>query len=115
MNGEMRNTSPRQKEKLHIKDRECIVLKHFIKSWRSKRKHGVCEHAGSNLRDLKTRPQGIVDSEVVQKDNQLKLDCFTNARHHAKVKWGGTAMAAGGPAPEDSQMTLAQHFSFLGP
>ena len=31
MNGELRNTSPRQEEKLHIKDGECIALEHLIK------------------------------------------------------------------------------------
>ena len=31
VNGELRNTSPRQEEKLQIKDRECIALKHLIK------------------------------------------------------------------------------------
>ena len=29
--GELRNTSPQQEEKLQIKDRECIALKHLIK------------------------------------------------------------------------------------
>ena len=41
MNGELRNTSPRQEEKLQIKDRECIALKTTEQVWRSERKHDV--------------------------------------------------------------------------
>ena len=41
MNGEPWNTSPRQEEKLQIKDRECIALKHLIKCGGQRGKHGV--------------------------------------------------------------------------
>ena len=77
MNGEPRNTLPRQEEKLQIKDRECIALKHLIKCGGQKESMACCEHAGSNLRDLKARTQDIVDSEVVQSDNQRKFERLT--------------------------------------
>ena len=67
MNGESLNTSPRQEEKLQIKDRECIALKHLIKGGGQKESMACCEHAGSNLRDLRARTQDIVDNEVVQR------------------------------------------------
>ena len=113
MNGELRNTSPRQEEKLQIKDRECIALKHLIKCGGQKGSMTCCEHAGSNLRDLKARTQDIVDNEVVQTDNQRKFECLTRKlteqfeQGTMQSSNGGTAMAAGRPAPEDSQMTLA--------
>ena len=45
MNGELWNTSPRQEEKLQIKDRECIALKHLIKCGGQKGSMRCCEHA----------------------------------------------------------------------
>ena len=72
-----------------------------------------CEHAGSNLQDLRARTQGIVDNEVVQTDNQREFECLTRKstdqfeQGTMQSSSGGTAMAAGRPAPEDSQMTLA--------
>ena len=72
-----------------------------------------CEHAGSNLRDLRARTQDIVDNEVVQTKNQRKFECLTQKPTEQfeqgimQSSNGGTAMAAGRPAPEDSQMTLA--------
>ena len=77
MNGELRNTSPRQEEKLQKKDRECIALKHLIKCRDQKGSMTNCEHAGSNLRDLKARTQDIVDNEVVQTDSQRKSERLT--------------------------------------
>ena len=74
MNGELRNTSPRQEEKLQIKDRECTALKHLIKCGGQKGSMACCEHAGSNLRDLRARTQDMVDNEVVQTDNQRKFE-----------------------------------------
>ena len=71
-----------------------------------------CEHAESNLRDLKARTQDIVDNEVVQTENQRKFECFTRKPTEQfepgsmQSSVGGTAMASR-PAPEDSQMTLA--------
>ena len=53
MNGEPWNTTPRQEEKLQIKGRECIALKHLIKCGVQRGSMACCEHAGSNLRDLK--------------------------------------------------------------
>ena len=70
MNGELRNTLPRRVEKLQIKDRECIALKHLIKCGGQKESMACCEHAGSNLRDLRAQTQDIVDNQVVQTDNQ---------------------------------------------
>ena len=66
MNGVVWNTSPRHEEKLQIKDRECIALKHLIKCGGQKGSMTCCEHAGSNLRDLKARTRDIMDNEVVQ-------------------------------------------------
>ena len=111
MNGELRNTSPRQEEKLQIKDRECIALKHLIKCGGQKGSMTCCEHAGSNLGDLRAQTQ--VDNEVVQTDNQRKFERLTRKLTEqfeqgiVQSSTGGTAMAAGRPAPEDSQMTLA--------
>ena len=77
MNGELRNTPPRQEEKPQIKDRECIALEHLIKCGGQKGSMTCCEHAESNLRDLKARTQGIVDNEVVQTDSQRKFERLT--------------------------------------
>ena len=77
MDGEPWNTLPRQEEKLQIKDRECIALKHLIKCGGQKGSMTCCEHAGSNLRDLRARTQDIVDNEVVQTDNQRKFERLT--------------------------------------
>ena len=72
-----------------------------------------CEHAESSLQDLKARTQDIVDNEVVQTKNQRKFECLTKkpteqfGQGIMQSSNGGTAMAAGRPAPEDSQMTLA--------
>ena len=73
MNGKYLNTSPRQEEQLQIKDRECIALRHLIKGGGQKESMACCEHAGSNLRDLRARTQDIVDNEVLQTDNQRKF------------------------------------------
>ena len=113
MNGEPWITSPRQEEKLQIKDRECIALKHLIKFGGQRGSMACCEHAGSNLRDLKARTQDTVDNEVVQTMNQRKFECLTKKPTEQfeqgimQSSSGGTAMAAGRPAPENSQMTLA--------
>ena len=113
MNGGPRNTLPRQEEKLQIKDRECIAPKHLIKCGGQRRSMPCCEHAGSNLRDVKARTQDIVDNEVVQTKNQRKFECLTKKPTEEfeqgimQSSNGGTAMAVGRPAPEDSQMTLA--------
>ena len=113
MNGELGNTSPRQEEKLQIKDSDCTALKHLIKCGGQKRSMTCCEHAESNLRDLKTRTQDIVDNEVVQTDSQRKFERLTKKpteqfeQGTVQSSTGGTAMAAGRPAPEDSRMTLA--------
>ena len=108
MNGEPWNTSPRQEEKLQIKDRECIALKHLIKCGGQKGSMTCCEHAGSNLRDLKARTQDIVDNEVVQRDSQRKFERLTKKpteqfeQGTVQSSTGGTAMAAGRPAPDSS-------------
>ena len=108
MNGEPRNTLPWQEEKLQIKDRECIALKHLIKCGGQRRSMACCEHAGSNLRDLKARTQDFADNEVVQTKNQRKFECLTKKPTEefeqgiVQSSNGGTAMAAGRPAPEDS-------------
>ena len=113
MNGELRNTSPRQEEKLQIKDRECIALKHLIKCGGQKGSMACCEHAGTNLRDLKARTQDIVDNEVVKTDSQRKFERLTKKptekfeQGTVQSSTGGTAMAAGRPAPEDSRMRVA--------
>ena len=73
LTGELWNTSSRQEEKLQIKDRECIALKHLIKCVGQKGIMTCCEHAESNLQDLKPRTQDIVDNEVVQTANQRKF------------------------------------------
>ena len=71
-----------------------------------------CEHAGTNLWDLKARTQDIVDNEVVQTKNQRKFERLTKKpteefeQSTVQSSTGGTAMAAGRPAP-DSQMRLA--------
>ena len=112
MNGEPWNTSPRREEKPQIKDRECIALKHLIKCGGQKGSMACCEHVGTNLRDLKARTQDIVDNEVVQTDRQRKFERLTRKATEQfeqgtmQSSNGGTAMAAGRPAP-DSQMTLA--------
>ena len=112
MNGEPRNTLPRQVEKLQIKDRECIALNHLIKCGGQRGSMACCEHAGTNLQDLKARTQDIVDNEVVQTKNQRKFERLTKNHTEqfeqgtAQSSTGGTAMVAGRPAP-DSQMTLA--------
>ena len=109
MNGEPWNTSPRQEEKLQIKDRECIALKHLIKCGGQRRSMACCEHAGSNLRDLKARTQDIADNEVVQTKNQRKFECLTKKPTEEfeqgimQSSNGGTAMAAGRPAPETAK------------
>ena len=77
MNGKLWNTSPRQEEKQKIKDRECIALKHLIKCGGQKGSVTCCEHAESNLRDLRARTQGVVDNEVVQTDSQRKFERLT--------------------------------------
>ena len=70
-----------------------------------------CEHAESNLRDLRAQTQ--VDNEVVQTYNQRKFERRTRKPTEqfeqgiVQSSTGGTAMAASRPAPEDSQMTLA--------
>ena len=72
-----------------------------------------CEHAGTNLRDLKARTQDIVDNEVVQTKNQRKFERLTKKpteefeQGTVQSSNGGTAMAAGRPAPEDSRMRVA--------
>ena len=112
MNGELRNTLLRQEEKLQIKDSESIALKHLIKCGGQRRSMVCCEHAGSNLRDLKARTQDIVHNEVVQTKNQRKFECLTGKATEefeqgtVQSSTGGTAMAAGGVG-RDSQMTLA--------
>ena len=112
MNGELWNTSPRQEEKLQIKDRECIALKHLIKCGGQGRGMVCCEHAGTNLWDLKARTQDIVDKEVVQPKNQRKFEPLTKKpteefeQGTVQSSTGGTAMAAGRPAP-NSHMRLA--------
>ena len=113
MNGEPWNTPPRQEEKLQIKDRECTALKHLIKCGGQKGSMTCCEHAGSNLRDLKARTQDIVDNEVVQTDSQRKFERLTKKpteqfeQGTVQSPTGGTAMAAGRPAPEDSRTRVA--------
>ena len=113
MNGEPWNTSPRQEEKLQIKDRKCIALKHLIKCGGQKESMACCEHAGSNLRDLKARTQDIGDSEVVQTKDQCKFERLTKKpteqfeQSTVQSSTGGTATAAGRPAPEDSRMRVA--------
>ena len=112
MNGGPRNTLPLQEEKLHIKDRECVALKHLIKCGGQRRSMACCEHAGSSLRDLKARTQDIKDKEVAQTNNQRMFERFTKKPTEefeqgiVQSSTGGTAMAAGRPAP-DSQMMLA--------
>ena len=112
MNGEPWNTPPRQEEKLQIKDREYIALKHLTKCGGQRGSMACCEHAGTNLRDLKARTQDIADNEVVQTKNQRKFERLTEKptkefeQSTVQSSTGGTAMAAGRPAP-DSQMTLA--------
>ena len=81
MKSEPWNTSPRQGEKLQIKDRECIALKHLIKCGGQKGSMTCCEHAGSNLRDLKARTQDFVDNEVVQTESQRKFERLTKETH----------------------------------
>ena len=114
MNGEPWNTLPRQEEKLQSKDRECIALKHLIKCGGQRGSMACCERAGSNLRDLKARTQEIVDNEVVQTKKQRKFECLTKKPTEQfeqgimQSSKGGTAMAAGRPAPGDSQLTLAE-------
>ena len=72
-----------------------------------------CEHAGSNLRDLKARPQDIVDNEVVQTDSQRKFERLTKKpteqfeQGTVQSSTGGTAMAAGRPAPENNRTRVA--------
>ena len=111
MNGELKNTSPRQEEKLQIKDRECIALEHLIMCGGQRRSMTCCEHAGSNLRDLRAQTQ--VENEVVQTDNQRKFERLTKKlteqfeRGTVQSSTDGTAMAAGRPAPEDSRMRVA--------
>ena len=108
INGEPWNTLPRQEEKLQIKDRECL-----IKCGGQRGSMACCEHAGSNLWDLRARTQDIADNEVVQTENQRKFACLTRKpteqfeQGTMQSSNGGTAMAAGRPAPEDSQLTLA--------
>ena len=93
MNGELWNTPPRQEEKLQIKDRECIALKHPIKCGGQKGSMTCCEHAVSNLRHLKARTQDIVDNEVVQTDSQRKFERLAKKQpnslsgHRAKLNW----------------------------
>ena len=91
------------------KDRECIALKHLIKCGGQRGSMACCEHAGSNLRDLKARTPDIADNEVVQTKNQRKFECLTEQFEQGIMQSskGGTAMAAGRPAPENSQKTLA--------
>ena len=89
MNCELRSTLPRQEEKLQIKDRECIALKHLIKCGGQKGSMACCEPAGTNLRDLKARTQDVVDNEVVQTKNQRKFETHrgVGAKHRAKLNW----------------------------
>ena len=66
-----------------------------------------CEHVGSNLRDLKARTQDVADNEVVQTKNHHKFECLTKKptdkfeQDTIQSSNGGTAMAAGTPAPKD--------------
>ena len=54
-----------------------------------------------------------MDNEVVQTDNQRKFECLTRKpteqfeQGTVQSSTGGTAMAAGRPAPKDSQMLMA--------
>ena len=72
-----------------------------------------CEHAGSNLQDLKARTQDIVEKVVVQIDSQRKFERLTKKpteqfeQGTVQSSTGGTAMVAGRPAPKDSQMLMA--------
>ena len=106
MDGEPWNTSPRQKEKLQIKDRECIALKHMIKCGGQKGSMTCCEDAESNLWDLRARTQDIVDNEVVQTDSQRKFERLTRKdtaqfeQGTMQSSTGCTAMSAGRPSPE---------------
>ena len=114
MNGEPWNTTPRQEEKQQIKDRECTALKHLIKCGGQKGSMTCREHAGSDLRDLKARTQEIVDNEVEQTKNQHKFECLTKKPTDQFEQGilqrlnGGTATAAGRPAPEDMQLRKVQ-------
>ena len=114
MNGEPWNTTPRQEEKLQIKDRECIALEQQKECGGQRGSMACCERAGSNLRDLRARTQDIVDNEVVQAENDRKFECLTRKpteqfeQGTVQSSNGGTAMAAGRPAPENSQLTLAE-------
>ena len=71
------------------------------------------EDAGSNPRDLRARTQDIVDNEVVQRDSQREFERLTKKltkqfeQGIMQSSNGGTAMAAGRPAPKDSQMLMA--------
>ena len=113
MTGEPWSTSPQQEEKLQIKDRECIALRQQNKCGGQKGSMTCFEHAGSNLWDLRARTQRIMDNEVVQAENQRKFECLTRKpieqfeQGTMQSSNGGTAMAAGRPAPEDSQMLMA--------
>ena len=72
-----------------------------------------CEHAASNLRDLRARTQDIVDNEVVQTDNQCKFERLirkpTEQIEHGTVQ---SSTGEGCPVrvytlPSLCQMTLA--------
>ena len=111
MNGEPWNTPPRQEEMLQIQDTECIALKQQIKCGGQKRSITCCGRAGSNSWDLRARTQDIVDNEVAQTDrassNSPGKPPHDLSDGTMQISIGGTAMAAGRPAPEDSHMMAA--------
>ena len=112
MNGEPWNTPPRQEEKPQIQNGVCIALKRQTKCGGQKGCMACCRHAGANPRDLGTRSQDTVNNEVAQTDRASSNDSREKTPHNLSKDTmqstnGGTAMAAGRPAPEDSHVVVA--------
>ena len=112
MNDEPRNTPMRQEKKPQIQDGVCIAMKRQIKCGGQKGCMACSRHAGANPRDLRTRSQDTVNNEDAQTD-RARSNVSPGETVHSSSKGtmqssnGGTATAAGRPAPKDSHVVMA--------
>ena len=111
MIGDPWNTSPRQEEKLRINCGVHVTLERQIRYGRQKGCMACRRHAGANPRDLRTRSQDTVNNEIVQTGRASSI--VSPGKTPSSLSSGtvqssssGTALAAGRPAPEDSNVAV---------
>ena len=108
MIGDSWTTSPRQEEKPRM---QCGVYVTLERRIRQQGCMACCRHAGVNWQDLRTRLQDTVDNEVAQTGRASSIVSLgqTPPRLSSGPVQGsssGTALAAGRPAPEDSNVAV---------